>query len=830
MRRLLTILFILSAGLAQVALAGSITGTVIAEANSTPIQGLWIQVYHYHDYQHADSGMTNSQGVYTVADLPAGTYRVVFWGDSLYAQQCYNHVYNWEYATPVSVTAEGATENIDFSLGFAGIITGTVRDVNGSPITGIMINGHCDALNFGRGDYTDESGVYELTGLPAGAYRVELATWDASSGNYAKQYYDHTIYCEQATLVHVQPGQEITGIDFDLTEGASLSGYAKDPNGIGVEETEIAAFIGNQWLTNTFTDANGFYRLRNLMAGIIYKIAAYPPDWTDYVITRTFINVPDVNDYNAPDIILQTGALTVSGRVTDKTTSLPLAGIWVGCHFDDLDLWGGRSQTDANGQYTLTNLIPGEYLEIWTEAPSQYARIGTEIELEHDVNNLDFALPPAATLSGRVLDAVTAEPIANVRIEYDNDKYSCWMNTSTDAEGRFSLTSLPEGIAEVMAQPSVTSSYGWSLPWGSSWIWLDEGQHKSERIVALQKGALAKGNVKYPDNSPAAHIEVFYQGSVTEGWLDTDANGHYEIILPPGKYSVAIDYDEDELSALPVYVTVTDPNQTVVLPDLVAYDDDSGETISGTVTSSIGSPTPGWFWIAALPTGTIPDPNNLRTITFAGSGYDLEGPGPFEITALPPDANYDVCLFVVCEEPDGIESVALRDTAVNVSPDSTGINLSCDSSGGTVTGTVVNAYGDAVLGATLILNDTGTGIFGGLADVDENGNYIIYNVAPSTYTATATHSKYLNASTTITVSEGATVDTGTIFMPFTTDKEGPDLNGDGTVDMIDFAELASQWMQTGSFDADFTLDGSVQLDDLARLVGNWLCEAIWYND
>ncbi|MCX5637851.1 MAG: carboxypeptidase regulatory-like domain-containing protein, partial [Planctomycetota bacterium] len=783
----------------------------------------------YTTNQPYGGGYTNSDGFYSISGLAAGAYRVAVstWGTE-FAQEYYDNIFDYWQAVSVNVSASGVTQNINFGLSFAGSITGIVHDVNGSPINGILINAHCEALNFGRNDYTDENGFYEMTGLPSGAYRVELATWDASSGNYIKQYYNHTIRWEQATLVHVQPGQEISGIDFDLMEGASLSGYVKDTDGIGVENTEIVSFIDGQWYVNVLTDTNGFYKFRGLVPEADCELVANPPDSTDYTIARIFVNIAGIGDYNAPDIYLQAGALKVSGRVIDKSTSQPLAGVRVGCYFNEIDLDGGSTQTDIMGQYTLANLLPGEYLEIWTEPPSQYARIGAGIKLEHNISNLDFSLPAAATLSGKVINADTAEPIADVEIEYGNDRYNCWMSGFSDIEGRFSITSLPDGIAEVMARPTVASGYGWSLPWGSSWVYLDEGQHKSDRIIALHRGALVKGNVKYADNSSAAHIEVSYQGTITEGWTDTDANGRYEIILPPGKYVVATDYDEDELSSLPIDVMVTDQNQTIILPDLVAYDDSSGQTISGYVTSSIGSPAPGILKIEAFLTGAIPaEPNNIKTIKFM-SGCALDGSGSFEITALPPDANYDVCLFVIREDLDGIESVAMRDAAANIAPGSTGINLSCDSSGATITGTVVNTYGSPVLGASVVLNDTSGGAFGGLGDVNENGGYTIYNIAPGTYTATATHSKYINASTTIIVTEGATVEADTIVLPFTGDKEGPDLNGDGVIDVPDVAEFSEMWLDSGLSEADFNQDNNVGISDWVRIAENWLGKAIWY--
>ncbi len=67
----------------------------------------------------------------------------------------------------------------------------------------------------------------------------------------------------------------------------------------------------------------------------------------------------------------------------------------------------------------------------------------------------------------------------------------------------------------------------------------------------------------------------------------------------------------------------------------------------------------------------------------------------------------------------------------------------------------------------------------------------------------------------------------TIVMPFSGDKEGADLNGNGIVNMFDFAKFGSEWRQSGSLDADFDQNGEVGASDLARLVENWLWRAIW---
>jgi hypothetical protein len=146
-----------------------------------------------------------------------------------------------------------------------------------------------------------------------------------------------------------------------------------------------------------------------------------------------------------------------------------------------------------------------------------------------------------------------------------------------------------------------------------------------------------------------------------------------------------------------------------------------------------------------------------------------------------------------------------------------------------VRGALKNADDRPVLGATVLLSDSSGG-FAGFGDADCNGEYVIYNVPAGTYTATAVHSKYLPISTTVEVVEGVPADVNTIIMPFRGEKEGPDLNGDGNVDMIDVAEFAEQWLNSGTSESDFNQDNKVNFSDWVRIAENWMSRAIWLHE
>ncbi|MBA7625405.1 hypothetical protein ES703_32835 [subsurface metagenome] len=532
-----------------------------------------------------------------------------------------------------------------------------------------------------------------------------------------------------------------------------------------------------------------------------------------------------VGKYSESDYEFAVGGFTISGQVTDKYTLAGLDNIRVGCWHEDLEIWN-ETYTDLNGFYTLTNIQPGE-VQVRAEPETYYAGMGTEFVLTEDIYDLDFALSPGAVLSGKVLDSETAEPIAGVEVTYWGDRYAVWKNGYTDADGAFTLTNLPPGVGEIMARPDVDTGYAWSLPWGSNWVCLAEGERRSNRIIALQKGALVSGYIRDANGDPASGMEYEYGGRMSEGWDEADVNGHYQINLPLGTYVIST--DEDDLCSLLLKVTITDINQPVDVNDIIVYSEETGGQISGTVNNPGGHSKTGEFVVIVFEAGTEIDANSWYTVWPIGE-TGLGQAGPFTIGVLPPDANYDVALCVESETLDEIMSLAVQDFVLNVPVGTSGINLDYDSEGSTVTGSVINTNGLAVMGATVLLSDSATGNFAGFADTDPNGEYVIYNVPAGEYTATPVHSKYLSASTTVEVVDSVPADVDTIVMPFAGEKEGANLNGDGIVNILDVAVFTNQWLQSGSLEADFNQDSNVNFSDWARLAENWLWEPIWYHD
>jgi YD repeat-containing protein len=105
-----------------------------------------------------------------------------------------------------------------------GSIIGSVVDAeSGLPIGGSAVY----ALSGGAGSgvaITDAAGNYSIIGLSNGSYQIT-----ASATGYLSEYYDDTYIFSEATVVPVDPGESVTGVDF---------GLAPDGDGDGIPNAQ----------------------------------------------------------------------------------------------------------------------------------------------------------------------------------------------------------------------------------------------------------------------------------------------------------------------------------------------------------------------------------------------------------------------------------------------------------------------------------------------------------------------------------------------------------------------------------------------------------------
>jgi uncharacterized protein (DUF2141 family) len=241
--------------------------------------------------------VTDDRGAFSLKDLPAGTYSMTINKDG-HPTFSYGSTRPGRPGTPL-VLAEGQQLTgltVRFPRGAA--ITGTVVDVDGKPLPGVMVsamryaffNGQRQLGAAGRGVASDDRGVYRIYNLPAGEYIVlanqrstggltgqdlvattaadvarakrELAAPPAAqaapgvqaggaaaavrergrSVTYAPVYYPGTPVASQATAITVAAGEERGGIDFtvSMVPSSRLEGTVTAPDTVLPENIALA--------------------------------------------------------------------------------------------------------------------------------------------------------------------------------------------------------------------------------------------------------------------------------------------------------------------------------------------------------------------------------------------------------------------------------------------------------------------------------------------------------------------------------------------------------------------------------------------------------------
>ena len=426
----------------------AISGRVIDAATGLPIANMELKAGPI-DGDHLSWARTRSNGNYTLRGLPAGLIEV-----SVHGQEYINQ------RTNIRISEAGLVRGANFELTRGAIISGRVTDVDsGLPIANVDIeadNSNEDGPNAWA--ETDADGRYILQGVAPGTYRIRAR---ADRQGYIREFYGDNLDWDDADLVTVTGTELLEVIDFGLKRGAAIAGKVIDAEtGLPIINIELnAGLVDGNHLSWTRTDSNGNYILKGLPAGFI-EVSVHGQE---YINQRRNIRLSEAGLVRGANFDLTRGA-TISGRVTDVDTGLPIANVDIEADNRNGDGPNAWADTDADGRYILQGVAPGTY-RIRTRADWQgYIREFYSDKLDRDDADLvtitgtdlleviDFGLRRGAAISGRLIDAETGLPIANMELnagQVDGGHVS-WART--DSGGNYILRGLPDGLIEVSVQ------------------------------------------------------------------------------------------------------------------------------------------------------------------------------------------------------------------------------------------------------------------------------------------------------------------------------------------------------------------------------------------
>ena len=367
-------------------------------------------------------------------------------------------------------------------------------------------------------------------------------------------------------------------------------------NGFHNDRTQEGMFVGLTpkddeilacWLQPRTTDADGRFTLEGVPQGTYASLTFWHPEYAvDEVTVNTTVDGSLTPGLRAFEITPVKPTFThtleparpVQGRVTDKETGQPLAGLAV--EMIPMRSHGGmpfRARTDGSGGFRISGHggARSYITSVYPPADSGYltaSNTDSNWPLGAKFLEKNFALEKGRIVRGQVIDADTKQPIAGTAVVYqpkrgnpNNRNYDLRNTVVTDSDGRFAITALPgDGFIAVetpdesyMRVRFEESWRGTVFPQGLATIDVPKAGEPKPVEIAARKGITLLAKAVSPDGKVVKDLVGFYDGidaSLIDIWNQgkTFADGVFRLPgADPGKtYRVHFIQPEREIAAV----------------------------------------------------------------------------------------------------------------------------------------------------------------------------------------------------------------------------------------------------------------------------------------
>jgi O-glycosyl hydrolase len=558
-----------------------ITGKVTSAATSKPIEGIEVCANGEYGYECA---LTGAGGVYDIAGLNPGEYRVSFYAPFEsglnYLFQWYKDAPSYETATPISLGPGGTASEISAALQAGGQITGKVTSAATSkPVEGIEVCADNSDDVAERCAETSSTGEYDVIGLATAPYKVEFVLPFNSGLNYLPQFYNGKLSYAEAETVSVTAGSATPKINASLAEGGKISGTVTNATTKAtVAGIEVCAY--NAETTGCgLTGAGGEYSIGGLTTASTYRVEFdpnYDPESNLNYLPQYY---NDKSSYNeAEELPVTIGATTpkinaalqpggqITGKVTN-TSKTALGEVQV-CASEYSGEYVYRCMTtNSSGEYSINGLTTGTYLvafsspkgpyasQYYNDKVSSFEATPVSVTTGAPTPNVNAVLQLGAEIKGVVTDATSAKAVAGIEVcAVLADIDASTECTETDEAGDYAFAKLGEGEYRVEFAPeyfyndsnlNYLREYYDNKPTAAEadLVTLTPGSVASEINAQLHPGGevsgiviAAAGKADLEDISVCAD-EI--GGEYIDHCAATNKNGEYTVpALPTGSYTV----------------------------------------------------------------------------------------------------------------------------------------------------------------------------------------------------------------------------------------------------------------------------------------------------
>jgi len=563
--------------------AGMITGYITDEADN-PLAN--INVDAHSDSRGSDEGMcTDENGYYVLAGLGYADDWVVSSGgnnhcqdqSAEYVRTFYDNVHSYDQAQRLLLDENNTVVgNINIKLLEGGKITGRVTDAgSGSHLANVPVSARpYDDGGDDRWGETDASGYYTITGLMDDDYRVSIE--GGIPAGYAQQYYPDTFIHEYAERVNISGFGTAADIDFRLEPGGVITGYVVDHiSGLPIAEMNVSAGLQNDHGgRGTCTDGSGYYELDGLIYADYVVNAPADANWNwcleqpqEFYAQQYYDHVYNYDDatlveVNSPDpktdvnFSLEEGSY-IEGNVEDEGSN-PVAGLRMevlvpgGCPWCHQQV--AQGDTDANGDFSLGPLTPGQYAvyactgcsdillvdQYYPDAFHVQDATMISISAGVDATGINMTLDPGIWLTGTVFVPGGYDD-NNIQVDaWQEEPDGFGTGRSTNVDGDY-----------IIPVPPIYDSE-WAIrvmPWET-----DLYMQQASRInlastnwdFHLDVESVISGRVQLKGGGTPDYGQINAQSRWMDHGTEIDQNGYYEIHqLPPGEYQINFDGQPD---------------------------------------------------------------------------------------------------------------------------------------------------------------------------------------------------------------------------------------------------------------------------------------------
>jgi len=358
-----------------------------------------------------------------------------------------------------------------------------------------------------------------------------------------------------------------------------------------------------------------------------------------------------------------------------------------------------QMRTDEEGKY-LFDVDPGEKYQVVATTNGNAASLEIEIDDNWDSTKLvDLNLLPTDTVQGTVKKQ-DGSSASGVEISIYDDQGNLLVQSKTDKDGKYQFALEEDKSYNIIAKTK-------GFMGDTQIVTNDDWDTNKETDIVLLPMELVQGIITDENGNPisGALVKILDENGIEVGQAKTDANGHYELDVPLGKYTLVASTDGHGVKREITVDENWDDQQSIDMQLELS------DTVQGIVLNEDGSPA------ANTKISIYDDQGNL----LVQSWTDEDGHYQF---VLEENTTYDVLA----------EKGNLEGSAHIVTDDNWDTNGTTDiqlGAKGLVQGIIKDANGNPVAGALVkILDANGNEI--GQTRTDENG-YYKFNVEPGEY-------------------------------------------------------------------------------------------------